>query len=282
MALPGNFLDELRLRTPIATVIGRKVRLARSGRNLKGNCPFHGEKTPSFYVYDDHFHCFGCGAHGDAIGFVMQSQGLGFMEAVEALASEAGLDVPKPSPEANEIERHRLDLSTVLERAVSFFRSRLLMLEGLPALDYLRNRGLTDETISRFGLGWSGDGRGALASVLARDGITQDQLLEAGLLRETETGERRDLFYNRVMFPIRDRRGKIISFGGSTLAMANRNTSTAPRHRCFPREEISTPWTSPAKPRATAPWSRWWKATRTSSPCIRPVFPAPSPPSAPR
>ena len=217
MALPGNFLDELRLRTPIATVIGRKVRLARSGRNLKGNCPFHGEKTPSFYVYDDHFHCFGCGAHGDAIGFVMQSQGLGFMEAVEALASEAGLDVPKPSPEAAEAERRRLDLSDVLSRAADFFRSRLHLPEGRHALDYLRGRGLTDDTISRFTLGWSGDGRGALATDLARDGITADQLFEAGLLRETETGERRDLFYNRVMFPIRDRRGKVISFGGRTL-----------------------------------------------------------------
>ena len=217
MALPPSFLDELRVRTPIAAVIGRKVRLARSGRNLKGCCPFHGEKTPSFYVYDDHFHCFGCGAHGDAIGFVMQSQGLGFMEAVEALAGEAGLDVPKPSPEAAEAERHRLDLSDVLARAAAFFQARLHLPEGRAALDYLRGRGLTDETISRFGLGWSGDGRGALGAELARDSITPDQLFEAGLLRENEAGERRELFYNRVMFPIRDRRGRVISFGGRIL-----------------------------------------------------------------
>ncbi len=100
MALPASFLDELRARTPLPAVIGRRVRLARSGRQWKGCCPFHGEKTPSFYVYEDgHYHCFGCGAHGDAIGFVMQSEGAGFMEAVERLAAEAGLEVPKASPE---------------------------------------------------------------------------------------------------------------------------------------------------------------------------------------
>ena len=116
MALPAGFLDELRTRTPLAAIVGRRVRLARSGRQWKGCCPFHGEKTPSFYVYEDgHYHCFGCGAHGDAIGFVMQSEGAGFMEAVERLAAEAGLSVPKPSPEAAEAERKRLDLGAVLE-----------------------------------------------------------------------------------------------------------------------------------------------------------------------
>src|SRR5487761_2690735 len=102
MALPANFLDELRSRNPIAAVIGRSVKLARSGREHKGCCPFHGEKTPSFYVYDDHFHCFGCGAHGDAVSFVMQSRGATFPEAVEQLAAEAGLEVPRPTPAAAE------------------------------------------------------------------------------------------------------------------------------------------------------------------------------------
>src|SRR5579875_2934929 len=113
MALPASFLDELRVRTPIAVVVGRRVKLARSGRQWKGCCPFHGEKTPSFFVFDDHYHCFGCGAHGDAIGFVMQSQGAGFMEAVEQLAAEAGLEVPKASPQAAEAERRRLELGEI-------------------------------------------------------------------------------------------------------------------------------------------------------------------------
>ena len=218
MALPPNFLDELRARTPLPAVIARRVRLTRSGRNWKGNCPFHGEKTPSFYVYDDHFHCFGCGAHGDAIGFVMQSQGAGFMEAVEQLAAEAGLDVPKPTPEAAEAERERHTLVTVLQAAEAAYIRRLHLPEGRAALEYLQGRGLTDETIARFGLGWSGEGRGALSADLTRDGITQDQLVESGLMRrDEESGRVYDLFFNRVMFPIRDRRGRTISFGGRIM-----------------------------------------------------------------
>ncbi|HTC12535.1 MAG TPA: DNA primase [Acetobacteraceae bacterium] len=218
MALPPQFLDELRGRTPLSAVIGRRVRLARSGRQWKGCCPFHGEKTPSFYVYDDHYHCFGCGAHGDAIGFVMQSQGAGFMEAVEQLAAEAGLEVPKPSPEAAEADRRRHDLTSVLELAQTTYQRRLRLPEGRAALDYLRGRGLSDETIQRFGLGWSGEGRGALIGELKREGIEQDRLMETGLLRGGEDGGRvGELFFNRVMFPICDRRGRVISFGGRTL-----------------------------------------------------------------
>jgi DNA primase len=219
MPLPASFLDELRARTPLAAVVARRVRLARSGRQMKGCCPFHNEKTPSFYVYEDgQYHCFGCGAHGDAISFVMQSEGAGFMEAVERLAAEAGMEVPKPSPEAAEAERRRLDLGAVLEAAQSAFQRRLFLPEGQHALAYLRGRGLSEETIHRFGLGWSGEGRGALAADLGRDGVTPDQLVDAGLMRrDDETGRMSDLFFNRVMFAIRDRRGRVISFGGRTL-----------------------------------------------------------------
>ncbi len=219
MPLPSSFMDELRARTPLAAVVGRRVRLARSGRQLKGCCPFHNEKTPSFYVYEDgNYHCFGCGAHGDAISFIMQSEGAGFMEAVERLAAEAGMEVPKPSPEAAEAERRRLDLGAVLEAALVAFQRRLFLPEGRHALAYLIGRGLSEETIRRFGLGWSGEGRGALAADLARDGVTADQLVDAGLMRhDDETGRTSDLFFNRVMFPIRDRRGRVISFGGRTL-----------------------------------------------------------------
>jgi DNA primase len=219
MALPAGFLDELRIRTPLAAVVGRRVRLARSGRQWKGCCPFHGEKTPSFYVYEDgHYHCFGCGAHGDAIGFVMQSEGAGFMDAVERLAAEAGLEVPKPSPEAADAERKRHDLVSVLDMAQASYARRLFLPEGRQALSYLLGRGLSEATVRRFGLGWSGEGRGALAAELARDGITTDQLVEAGVMRpDDETGRVFDLFFNRVMFPIRDRRGRVISFGGRIL-----------------------------------------------------------------
>jgi DNA primase len=221
MALPPQFLDELRSRTPLAAVIGRRVRLARSGRQWKGCCPFHGEKTPSFYVYDDHYHCFGCGVHGDAIGFVMQSQGASFTEAVEQLAAEAGMQVPTPSPEAAEAEKRRLDLAGVLDAAAASYQRRLMLPEGKAARDYFTNRGLSDDTIRRYELGWSGEGRGAIAADLGREGVTQDQLVDSGLMRrDDETGRVFDLFFNRVMFPIRDRRGRTISFGGRTMSDA--------------------------------------------------------------
>ncbi len=130
MALPPAFMDELRARTPLAAIIGRRVRLARSGRQWKGCCPFHGEKTPSFYVYEDGYHCFGCGAHGDAISFVMQTQGASFIEAVEQLAAEAGMDVPKPTPEAAEAERRRHDLGAVLAAAQTAYQRRLRCRKG--------------------------------------------------------------------------------------------------------------------------------------------------------
>ena len=218
MALPAGFLDELRARTPLAAVVGRRVKLARSGRNWKGNCPFHNEKSPSFYVYDNGYHCFGCGQHGDAISFVMQTQGLGFMEAVEQLSGEAGLDVPKPTPAAAEAERVRLSLQDVLSAAEDAYRRKLYLPEGARALDYLRGRGLSEATIARFGLGWTGEGRGALATELGQQGIEPALLLEAGLMRQGDEGRPPyDLFFNRVMFPIRDRRGRVISFGGRIM-----------------------------------------------------------------
>ncbi len=221
MALSPAFLDELRARTPMAALVGRRVKLSKSGRNWKGCCPFHNEKSPSFYVYEDGFHCFGCGAHGDAVSFVMQSQGAAFIEAVEALAGEAGLEVPKPSPRAAEAERQRLDLNGVLDAAQAAFVRRLHAPEGAAGLAYLRGRGLSDDTISRFGLGWSGDGRGGLTAELARSGVNAALMLEAGLMRAAEEGEApREAYFNRVMFPIRDRRGRLVSFGGRTLGDA--------------------------------------------------------------
>ncbi len=218
MALPPAFLDELRARTPLPGLIGRKTRLAKSGRNWKGCCPFHGEKTPSFYVYDDHFHCFGCGAHGDAITFVMRAEGAAFPEAVERLAAEAGLDVPKPSPQEAARERRARDLHAVMAAAAEAYHRRLFLPEGRAALDYLLKRGLTEATIRAFMLGWAPSGRGAIAADLRGEDIAEDQLIEAGLLRPGEAGEPpRDFFYARVMFPIRDRRGRVIAFGGRIL-----------------------------------------------------------------
>ncbi|MCQ8241003.1 DNA primase [Rhizosaccharibacter radicis] len=218
MAFDPAFLDELRARTPIAAVVGRRTKLVRSGRQFKACCPFHGEKTPSFYVYDDHFHCFGCGAHGDAISFVMQSEGRSFLEAVEGLAAEAGLEVPKQRPADREKAERSRGLSDVLDAAQSFFARNLREPGGRAGLDYLRRRGLDDRAIEAWGLGWSGEGRGGLIEMLKGRGFPPEMVAEAGLMRLDENGKPKgELFFNRVTFPIRDKRGALVSFGGRIL-----------------------------------------------------------------
>jgi DNA primase len=214
----------------------RRVQLKKSGKNWTGCCPFHNEKSPSFYVYDDGFHCFGCGAHGDAITFVMQTQGSSFIDAVESLAAEAGLEVPKPSARAVEAEQERMGLHDVLEAAQAEFVRLLHTPAGAQGLAYLRGRGLTDATIAKFGLGWSGDGRGSLTAALGKQGIEPARLEEAGLLRPQEDGSARELYWGRVTFPIRDRRGRVISFGGRTLGDAKPKYINGPETRLFSKK----------------------------------------------
>ncbi len=234
MALPSAFLDELRARTPVHTVVSRRVQLKRSGKNWTGCCPFHNEKSPSFYVYEDGFHCFGCGAHGDAISFVMQTQGASFIDAVGSLAAEAGLELPAPSLRAAEIDQERVGLHEVLEAAQAEFVRLLHAPAGAAGLAYLRTRGLSDGTIARFGLGWSGEGRGSLVSALGRHGIEPARLEEAGLLRPADGGQpARELYWGRVTFPIRDRRGRTVSFGGRTLGDAKPKYINGPETPLF-------------------------------------------------
>ncbi|HQT87707.1 MAG TPA: DNA primase [Acidiphilium sp.] len=232
MNFPANFLDELRTRTPIAGLIGKRVRLTRSGREQKGCCPFHNEKTPSFYVYDDHFHCFGCGAHGDAISFVMQSEGASFTEAVERLAGEAGMEMPKADPRAAELASREAGVVEVLARAAADYQRRLLQPEGAAARAYLAKRGLEHAAIERFGLGWSGEGRGALLASLAREGVSAEGLVEAGLMKQGERGPV-DYFYGRLMFPISDRRGRVVSFGGRLLGAGEPKYLNGPETAVF-------------------------------------------------
>ena len=220
MAIPESFLDELRARLPLSAVVGRRVQLRRVGRDLKGLCPFHAEKTPSFHVREDKgfYHCFGCGAHGDVIRFVMQTENLGFVDAVEKLATEAGLSVPRPTPEAAAAAARQALLTEVAEKAARHFAASLWGREGATALAYLRGRGLADDTIRAFCLGWSGEGRGALAQALRGEGVTVEQLVAVGLMKQDNPSRPAvDLFFNRVMFPIHDRRGRVIGFGGRVL-----------------------------------------------------------------
>ncbi|KIL96779.1 DNA primase [Paramagnetospirillum magnetotacticum MS-1] len=219
MAFPPQFLDELRARIPVTSVVGRRVKLVRKGREHQGLCPFHNEKTPSFTVNEDKgfFHCFGCGAHGDAIGFEMRAGHLSFTEAVEKLAAEAGIEVPKASPEERVREQRRASLHDALEAACGFFEKHLKGPAGREGFAYLKNRGLSDETIARFRLGFAPDSREALKSALMSKECPESLLIEAGLLKKPESGASFDYFRGRVMFPITDRRGRVIGFGARTL-----------------------------------------------------------------
>src|SRR5271155_2501640 len=171
MAFQPGFLDELRGRISLSGLVGRQVKLVRRRREFAGLCPFHHEKTPSFYVVEDKsfFHCFGCGAHGDAIGFVMRADNLDFLEAVEKLAGEAGISVPQATPQERERAQRQKTLLEALEAAAVFYEDRLWAPAGRPAREYLRTRGLNDETIQRFRLGWASNDRQALRRNLAGD-----------------------------------------------------------------------------------------------------------------
>jgi DNA primase len=220
MALPPQFLEELRARLPLSDVVGRRLRLLRAGREFKAPCPFHNEKTPSFYVNDQKgfFHCFGCGAHGDVVGFVMRHDRLSFIEAVEQLAGEAGLEVPKPTPQERERFERQKTLYDVVEAAATWFEEQLKLPGGRAALQYLRGRGLDDETIAAFRLGYAPGDAGGLRQRLEKDGFSEAQMIEAGLLNQPEDGRAPYSFFrNRVMFPVTDRRGRVVAFGGRIL-----------------------------------------------------------------
>ena len=217
MTLSPAFLDELRARVPVSGVVGRRVKLTRAGREMKGCCPFHNEKTPSFYVNDDKgfYHCFGCGAHGDVIRFMTDNMGLPFMEAVKQLAAEAGLEVPAPSPEARAKAEVADSLAELTNRAAAWFQAQLASDGGAGARAYIERRGLKPATVKAFALGYSPDSRTALRSHLKE--ASAEKLLEAGLIGKTEQGETYDRFRGRLMFPIRDARGRVVGFGGRAL-----------------------------------------------------------------
>lgn len=220
MAFPDSFLEELRNRLPLSGVVGRSVRLIKRGREFTGLCPFHNEKSPSFTVNDDKgfFHCFGCGAHGDVIGFTMRNSGMAFPEAVELLAGEAGLEVPRMRPEDREKAEQVATLGKVLEEATSWYQAQLKAAVGNEARAYIQKRGLKPETVERFRMGFAPQSRTALKEAMLARKLPEDLLIESGLLIKPEDGGASyDRFRNRVMFPIGDRRGRIIAFGGRAL-----------------------------------------------------------------
>lgn len=219
MTLSPAWLDELRARTLLSAVIAPHVKLIRAGREWKACCPFHNEKTPSFTVNDEKgfYHCFGCGAHGDAIRFLTDSRGLPFMDAVKELAAKAGMDVPAPDPKAKERAERTASLTDVMAACQKWFADQLQGIGGAAARDYLKGRGIGAETIARFGIGLAPDSRSALKRALAS--LSDDKLVETGMLIRPEEGgkETYDRFRGRLMIPIRDQRGRVIAFGGRIL-----------------------------------------------------------------
>jgi DNA primase len=218
MSLSPQFLDELRARTALSTLVGRTVKLQKAGREWKACCPFHNEKTPSFYVNDDKgfWHCFGCGVHGDAIRWLTDARGLPFMDAVKELAEAAGMDVPAPDPRSQERAERAAGLYEVMESAQRWFEERLGGIEGAEARAYLEKRGISEATRRRFGFGFAPDARGKLKAALK--GFGNEKLVEAGLLiAPDDEREPYDRFRGRLTFPIRDRRGRVIAFSARIL-----------------------------------------------------------------
>ncbi len=229
MSLPPGFLDELRTRTSLSQVVGRKVtwdpRKSNQGKgDLWAPCPFHQEKSASFHVDDrkGFYYCFGCHAKGDAVTFVKETENVGFMEAVEILAREAGMPMPERDPVAAERSDHRTELSGVMEEAFKWFRLQLKTSAAAEARAYVAKRGLSEAAQDRWEIGFAPDGWHNLQSAMKQKGIADDLLVEAGLCaRSDRGGEPYDRFRDRIIFPIRDGRGRAISLGGRAMDPAD-------------------------------------------------------------
>ncbi len=225
MSLPPGFIDELRTRVSLSSIVGKKVTWDMRKSNLgKGDmwapCPFHQEKSASFHVDDrkGYYYCFGCQAKGDAVSFVKETDNVGFMEAVEILAREAGMPMPARDPRAAEKADHRTQLVQVMEEAVKWFRLQLRTSAAADARDYLARRKLTPEAQDRWEIGFAPDQHTSLLTALTQKGISPDLIVAAGLCAKADDGAIYDRFRGRIIFPIRDGRGRAISLGGRAMA----------------------------------------------------------------
>lgn len=225
MRFSPDFLDEVRARLPISTVVGQRVNFDPKKSNVSrgdfwGCCPFHGEKTPSFHCEDrkGRYHCFGCGVSGDIFTFVSEIDGISFPEAVERLANQAGVAMPKRDKDAERQEKIKKDLYDVMAMASAFFKARLQSPDGNLARSYLDGRQMTAAMLKRFNIGFSPDSRNALKDALISKDITLKQMEDCGLIVLAEDGmPPYDRFRNRIMFPIEDLRGRIVAFGGRAM-----------------------------------------------------------------
>ena len=246
MRFPDSFLEEIRARLPISQVVGRHVQFDRKrSRPSRGDywacCPFHHEKTPSFHVDDrkGYYYCFGCHAKGDHFRFLVDKEGLSFTEAVERLAHEAGLELPRPDPARERREERRLGLMEVLEATAAFYERQLMEPAGAEARAYAERRGLSPDTIATFRIGAAPDARDALYRHLRTRGVDDALMAEAGLIAVPEDGGKPyDRFRHRLMFPIRDARGRVIAFGGRALGEARAKYLNSPETPVFHKSHV--------------------------------------------
>lgn len=219
MPFPDSFLQELKLRNDITEIASSYVNLKRHGRNMVGLCPFHGEKTPSFNIYTENgsFYCFGCGAGGDVITFIMKIENLDYVEAVKFLAQRAGMEMPENTYD-DSLSKLRMRIYEANREAARFFHATLLSQRGQSGLNYLRGRALSDRTIRHFGLGFADDDWNSLCNHLKSKGFSEYEIYSANLAFKRKSGNGiYDRFVNRVMFPIIDLRGNVIAFGGRIM-----------------------------------------------------------------
>ncbi len=235
--LPDAFIDDLLARTDLVEVIGARVPLKRQGREYSARCPFHDERSPSFTVspIKQFYHCFGCGAHGTAISFLMNYDRLEFLDAVEELAKRAGIEVPKDA-RAQGDESESRDLYAALEASAKFFQNQLA--QSPKALAYLDKRGVDADNRSRFAIGYAPDGFNALKDALGNDERRLRLLDRAGMLSKNDSGRVYDKFRDRVMFPIHDRRGRVIAFGGRVLASSDEGRDAGPKYLNSPETAL--------------------------------------------
>lgn len=220
MTIPPRFLDELRSRLSVSDVVGKRVRLTRAGREFKACCPFHHEKSPSFYVNDDKgfYHCFGCGAHGSIIDFAMNHDNLSFIEAVESLASLAGMQVPQSSPQEVQRAKEQKSLYTLLDDAARWMEEQLRKPEHRDAYHYMLDRGISDEQLYNYRIGYAPADGQAIRKHLRDKDYTDAQMIEVGVLKASSRGTDPYAFFReRIMFPVPDKRGRVVAFGGRIM-----------------------------------------------------------------
>lgn len=231
--IPRAFIDDLLARTDIVELIDHRVPLKKAGKNYVACCPFHSEKSPSFTVSQDKqfYHCFGCGAHGNAISFMMAFEQLEFVEAIEELARQHHLEVPREGGNQKSYPQGSADDFSQMEKAASIYRQQLQQSEIAQA--YVQKRGLSSETIAKYGIGYAPDSWDLLLKQLAPNRAGRDQLFELKLINRNDNGREYDFFRDRLMFPIRDKRGRVIGFGGRVLGDGTPKYLNSPETRLF-------------------------------------------------